>query len=243
MRVLVYDIESSPNLGYTWGKWDQDVIQFEREWEILCFAYKWLGEPEVRAVTRQGQPDDRQVAEKLRDLFDEADVTITHNGKAFDKKKANTRMVIHGLAPPSPYREIDTLQVARRQFAFTSNRLDDLCRVLGLPRKKQTGGFKTWLGCMADDPAAWERMVRYNKADVVILEKLYLRMRPWVVNHPALNFERPDTCHRCGHKVLIARGYKVAGVTRRRTYQCKGCGGYSSGREIENPQLEYRSTG
>jgi ribosomal protein S27AE len=241
VRVLVYDIETSPNLGYVWGKWDQNVLQFEHEWEILCFAYKWLGEREVHAVSREGQPDDRQVVTQLRNLFDEADVTVTHNGKAFDKKKANTRLIVHGLTPPSPYREVDTLQVARRQFAFNSNKLDDLCRMLGLPRKKQTGGFKTWLGCMADDPKAWERMVRYNKADVVILERLYLRMRPWVVNHPNLNLDRPEACPRCGHGVLIARGWKTAAVTRRRSFQCKKCGGYSAGRTVDYPKLEYRS--
>lgn len=241
MRVLVYDIETSPNLGYTWGRWDQDVIQFEEEWQILCFAYKWLGDAAVLSVTKEGQASDAEVARRLRDLFDEADVTVTHNGKAFDKKKANTRFLVHGLAPPSPYREIDTLQVARRQFAFNSNKLDDLCRMLGLPRKKQTGGFQTWLGCMADDPRAWERMVRYNKADVAILEKLYLRMRPWVPNHPNLNMDRPSSCPRCGHAHLIARGWKVNALTRRRAFQCKRCGGYAAGRNYDNPRIEYRS--
>ena len=42
-RVLLFDIESSPNLSWTWGKWDQNVLRFEREWYILAISWTWLG--------------------------------------------------------------------------------------------------------------------------------------------------------------------------------------------------------
>ena len=49
-RVLLYDIETVPNLAYVWGKWEQNVIRFESEWHMLCFAYKWLGEKKTHVV-------------------------------------------------------------------------------------------------------------------------------------------------------------------------------------------------
>lgn len=38
--VLLFDVESFPNEGYTWGKWEQDAIEFTGlqegdEWNIM----------------------------------------------------------------------------------------------------------------------------------------------------------------------------------------------------------------
>ena len=41
-RCLLLDIESSTNLAHVWGKYEQDVIEFERHWYMLCFSYKWI---------------------------------------------------------------------------------------------------------------------------------------------------------------------------------------------------------
>jgi hypothetical protein len=249
-RVLVYDIETSPNLGHVWAKWRTNVIAFDRQWFILSFAYKWLGEKRTHVLAL---PDfdlydtdphnDRELVARLHELFCEADVTVTHNGKGFDNKKANTRMLVHGMDPPPPRKEIDTLQIARRQFGFTSNRLGDLCQLLGLPNKADSGGFETWMGCLNGDPKAWAKMKKYNKQDIPTLEALYLRFRPWMANHPNLNVygDRPHSCPRCGHNRLQARGYRVAGVTMRRRFQCKKCRGYCMGRNIHDTRIAYRS--
>jgi hypothetical protein len=249
-RVLIYDIETTPNLGYTWGKWDQNVIEFKEQWYILSVAWKWLGDKRGTVLGLDDYPDqyrrdpanDVNLATLLRNLFDEADVTITHNGKTFDKPKAQTRMWVHGLQPPTPCREVDTLQIVRKQFAFSSNRLGDLCQVLGLPHKGDPGGFKTWLGCMNGDERAWATMKRYNLQDVAILEKLYLRLLPWVSHHPNLASlaDRPSACPSCGMAGrMVARGYHVTVVTRRRKFQCQKCGSYSMGRKIEKTEAQY----
>lgn len=249
-RVLIYDIETSPNVGYTWGKWNVNVLAFERQWHILSFAYKWLGEKTIKCVALPDFPlyekdryNDLEVVKALHAVMAEADVTVTHNGKAFDNKKANTRMAVHGLDPLPPRKEIDTLQVARKHFAFTSNRLGDLCQLLGLPAKGDPGGIKTWLGCLDGDPKAWATMRRYNKQDIPTLEALYLRLRPWISNHPNLNVygDRPESCPKCGHDDLIIRGHRTYGVTQRTQYQCNRCRGYCTGRLVHNTPIKFRS--
>lgn len=249
-RVLVYDIETAPSRGWVWKKYQTDVIKFDADWYILCFAWKWLGTKQTHVVSLpdfdlyETEPEnDRGVVADLHELFCQADVTVTHNGVGFDNKKANSRFAVHQMDPPPPRKEIDTLQVARRQFGFTSNSLADLCDTLGLPAKGDPGGKETWFRCMAGDPAAWAKMTKYNKRDVDILEKLYLRLRPWMANHPNLNVygDRPDSCPRCGHKQMQARGYRVAGVTMRRTFQCQRCFGYSMGREIHDTRIKHRA--
>lgn len=243
-KVLIYDIETAPNLGFIWGKYEQNVIEYDREWYILCFAYKWLGERTVHAVglpdfkTYKKDPeDDRELVAALYKLFDEADVVIAHNGDSFDQKKAHARFVYHNMTPPSPYKQIDTKKVAKRYFNFNSNKLDDLGEHLKLGRKVDTGGFALWKGCMNGDKKAWNKMLKYNKQDVALLEKVYLRMRPWIQNHPSLALmdNRPEACPRCKSTRIVKEGsrtYRKTGTVQR--YRCQGCGGWLEERKAEN---------
>lgn len=243
MKVLIYDIETRPNTGYIWGKWEQNVIEYTEEWSMLCFAYKWLGSSKTHVVALpdfEGYDpnvvDDFDLVEKLHDLFDQADVVIAHNGDSFDQKKTHARFVYHNMTPPSPYKQIDTKKVAKRYFNFNSNKLDDLGEHFKVGRKVNTGGFELWKGCMEGDPKAWAKMKKYNKQDVDLLEKVYLRMRPWMVNHPSLAVtdEMFDGCPVCGGTDRQSRGYNYTKTGRKKRYQCLTCGSWHSDKHTEN---------
>lgn len=248
-RVLLWDIESAPSLGYVWGKWEQNVLSFEHDWYLLSVAWRWLGEKKthVRGLCdyerfETESENDYELTALAHKLFTEADIVVAHNGIAFDTKKAQARMIFHGFEPPAPFKEVDTLKIARKHFAFTSNKLGDLCDILGIGRKLETGGFETWLGCMRGDPKAWAKMKKYNRQDVVILEKLYLRLLPWTTTHPnmATIADSPDACPKCltvGSMQL--RGTMKTAVSIRQRYQCQSCGGWSSGRVIERAETQF----
>jgi len=240
-RVLFYDIETGPNLGYVYGKYEQDVLEFEHEWELLSFAFKWMGE---RAITAYGQDSmtEGELVEELHAVIDEADVVIAHNGDRFDQKMANAKFVEYGLDPPSPYRSIDTLKVAKRYFRFNSNRLDDLGDKLGVGRKLKVGGFAVWRACLNNDPKAWKKMLAYNKQDVRLLENVYYKLRPWMDNHPAMNIlmDVEDGCPKCGSEDLHKRGTrKVNKTTTVQRYQCQDCGGWCQSRKSERSDVKY----
>lgn len=241
-RILLYDIETSPNLGYIWGKWEQNVIEYEEQWHLLCFAYKWLGERTTHVVAlpdfdlyKKDPKNDYEVVKRLRDLFNEADVVIAHNGDSFDQKKSQARMLVHGLAPPSPYRQIDTKKVARKYFNFNSNSLNDLGEVLKVGKKVETGGFKLWLGCMSGVKSAWNTMKRYNKQDVVLLEQVYLAMRGWISPHPSMNLMegKLDACPNCGGENLKKNGNYYNRVTKVQVWRCNDCGAHPRSRIVE----------
>lgn len=223
-KVLFYDIETSPNLSYTWGKWEQNVIEFKQEWQLLSVAYKWQGEKEVHCVS-MADLSERQLVKKLHSLFDQADIVVAHNGDQFDQKKARAKFIEFGMSPPSPVKTIDTLKIARSQFAFNSNKLDDLGATLKLGRKAQTGGFSTWLGCMSGKKESWDKMIKYNKQDVVLLEKVYEKLRAWAPSHPhmgALSGDR-TLCPVCASASVQSRGYTVAKVAKKRRMYCTSC--------------------
>jgi len=236
-KILLFDIETMANKAYVWGKYEQNVLSFDSEWYILTFAYKWLGDSKTEAYAlpdfktfRRNKQNDRELCLKLWELLDEADIVIGHNCLEFDIKKANARFAYHGLTPPSPYKVVDTRQIARRYFKFNSNKLDDLGQHLGLGAKVKHSGWEMWLGAAVhNDKKSWEEMVRYNKVDVDLLEKVYLTLLPWITTHPNYNLYTGSihTCPNCGGKHLQKRGFHLTRVTKHQRYQCQDCGAWS----------------
>jgi len=239
-KILLFDIETAPTLGYVWGLWDQNIglNMIHSNWYVLCWAAKWLDEKKVMTsalpdfpLYKREKENDREVMKALWKLLDEADIVIGQNGDAFDIKKSNARFIQHGMNPPTPYKTVDTLKVAKKYFKFDSNKLDHLGEVLGLGKKMQTGGFDLWKGCLSGDPKSWKKMVDYNVQDVELLEKVYLKMRPWMVNHPNFNVYQGSqwNCPNCGSPNCQKRGYTHTRVSVSRRWQCKDCGAWSQG--------------
>lgn len=232
-RILLIDFESFPNLGYTWRKYDQNVIDFKQEYCMATFAGKWLGEgkifakglPDYRGY-RAGSYDDSKLVLEVRDLLDEADIVIAHNGDTFDVKLANARFLYNGLTPPSPFKTIDTKKLAKSIGLFNSHKLDDLGRYFGLGRKIDTT-FNLWLDCIAGSKPAWRKMIRYNKHDIRLLELVYFKLRPYMKKGPNLGVFMGDTvCPKCGSKHLAQRGYAASSTHRYHKLQCQDCGGW-----------------
>lgn len=240
-NILLYDLETGPNLGWVWGKYDQTVMKFEQEWQLLSFAFKWLNERKTVAVGGNLFTEEEMV-NQLWDLFDKADIVIAHNGDKFDQRMINAKFMEFNLNPPSPYRTVDTLKVARRYFRFTSNKLDDIGQKFKVGKKAETGGFETWLACMQGDRKAWHKMLKYNKQDVILLEKIYLKLLPWIDNHPPVNIiaGRPEACPKCGSGPMQRRGTrKVNKTTTVQRYQCQNCGGWSTDRRSQKSDVLF----
>lgn len=237
-RILLFDIETAPLLSWVWGLYEQNVVWTERNWYMLCFSYKWLGEKKTYVKSlpmyrtyKKDRFNDTELVKDLWDLFNEADMIIGHNASTFDIKKANTRFIENDLLPPSTYQVVDTLKVARRYFGFSSNKLNDLGTYLKLGNKVETGGYKLWRRCIENDSTAWRTMEKYNKQDVDLLEKVYLKLRPWVENHPNLNIinESFASCPSCNSPKIQKRGVRSTRTSIYQRFQCIDCGAWSTG--------------
>lgn len=241
LRAAFIDIETRPNEAFVWGKYEQNVIAFIDEGALISFAYKELGKKKVHAYAlpdfplyKKDKRDDHALVQKLWEVFNDFDVLIAHNGDQFDIKKANAYFAHHGMKPPTLYRTIDTKKVAKAAFKLNSNKLDDIGNYFGLGRKIQTGGFQLWLDCIDKtkyNKTAWDKMVRYNKQDVVLLEKVYLKMLPWIKNHPNVNVlsDAVGRCPNCGSEHLQKRGFWIVGKKKVQKYQCQNieCGAWN----------------
>jgi len=238
VKILFLDIETSPNLGYIWEKYEQDVLAYTEEWFMLSFAVKWLGSKKTEVYSlpdfkmyKKDQHNDKELITKLHGFLEQADVVVAHNGDQFDVRKSNARFIFHKLPPPKPYKTIDTKKVAKRAFFFNSNKLDDLGAYFKVGRKVKHSGFQLWIGCLHGDAKAWREMTKYNKQDVILLEKIYLRMLPWVYRHPNYNQDSDhDVCPKCGSDKFIRRGYASTQTKRYRQYVCRDCKAWFRGR-------------
>ena len=183
-KILLIDIETSPNLATVWGIWQQNISlnQLLESSSTLCYAAKWLGEDEVMFKSVQNTTYKRML-KSVHKLMDEADAIIHYNGSRFDIPTLNKEFLISGMPPPSPAKQIDLLSVARKQFRFVSNKLDYVSQALGLGKKTEHMGHELWLRCMNKDKEAWAIMEEYNKNDVILLEKVYDKFKAWCKNH------------------------------------------------------------
>jgi hypothetical protein len=214
-KVLILDIETAPISAYVWGIWNQNVHlpQIKSDWFCLTWAAKWLFEDKVYSAKLKpeevAKQDDKRIMEGIWKLINEADIVIAHNAEKFDIPRLNSRFILNGLNPPLPYQVIDTLRHIRRQFGFTSNKLDYVNKLLNLERKKETS-FELWDNCMKGDRKALKEMEDYNVQDVRILEETYLQIRPWIKPHPNMGLfildETEQRCPSCGSNDLQDQG-------------------------------------
>lgn len=225
-----------PICGFSWSQWDTNLVGIYRDWSILSFCAKWEDRPaEVFTIDPpkslrhflENPRNDYKLVRHLWRLLDECKILVAHNLLAFDEKKVNARFLYYDLPPPSPYKTVDTLKAVRRVSANTSNKLDDLGNLYGIGRKVKHQGIDLWLACMAGDRAAWKKMAKYNKQDVLLLEKLYKRILPWIPNHPPMGMLTPNTaCPRCGSsKGFHKGGLHLNKTTEYQVWRCKSCRG------------------
>ena len=242
MKILLLDIETSPNTAHVWGLWQQNVSinQLMESSYVLCYAAKWLGDDEVHFDSvHQSKP--KAMLKGIHVLLDEADAVVHYNGTKFDIPTLNKEFLLHRYNPPSPYKQIDLLRVVRSNFRFPSNKLDYVSQRLGLGKKHAHEGHELWVKCMNGDKDAWGRMESYNIQDVVLLESLYSTLLPWIKSHPNHNLYTSDTvCPTCSGHRLQKRGTAVSITGSYQRYQCKDCGSWSQGAKTKKEPVKVK---
>jgi hypothetical protein len=231
-KILLYDIETAPMEVYVWKLWKNVVTpqMLIKDRSMLSWSAKWLFDSKIMGDVVS--PDeafnrkDDSILEGLWKLLDRADVVIAHNGNSFDNKIVNARFALAGMGPPMPYRAIDTLRASKRVFNVSSFSLNDLNKMFGLTTKMEHEGMDMWKKCVNHDRSALKTMLQYNKADVVALEELYIKIRGWIKSHPNLALYM-DTdgkvCTNCGAENLEWGGYYMTPAGKYRAFRCNGC--------------------
>ena len=222
---------------YVWGLYKQRIPHTniikdkngkDKGWYVLSWSAKWLYDDEILSdivTPKEARArNDRRVLLSIHKLLEEAEIVIAHNGDRFDLRKLNARFIDNDIDPPSPFKSIDTLKICRREFAFSSHKQDYLTKHFRLPEKLDTS-FDLWIRCMRGDKKALDKMQEYNRHDVMGLEQVYLKIRPFIKNHPNLGVLLDmDVCTNCGSKDLDETdAVYLTSANKFMVYRCGSC--------------------
>ena len=241
-KMLTIDIETAPILANVWGLFQQNISlnMIHQDWYVLSYCAKWAGaDGDIYYEDKRDSfntEDDSDLLKGIWKLLDEADIVTGQNSVRFDTKKLNARFLLNGMPPPSSYRQIDTLQMAKKSFGFTSNKLeyltDKLCKKYKKLKHGKYAGFEMWKQCLAGNMDAWREMEEYNIHDVLSTEELYTILRPWTKNHLNLNVynESEEVVCSCGHTEWEHSGYHYTNAAKFDKFKCTSCGAENRGK-------------
>lgn len=235
IKILSIDIECSPNDAHVWGLFNQNIgiNQLMKPSDTMCFAAKWYDKPDIIFYAQTDEISKRKMVHKAWTLLDEADAVLHYNGIKFDIPTLNKEFLLMGLNPPSPFKQIDLYREVKKNFRLPSYKLDFVAQYFGIGAKVKHEGHELWVKCLQNDQDAWARMQKYNEEDVLLLEKLYNKIKPWVKQHPNLGLyidsDKP-ICRICGCTNLIKKGKEYTQVSSYQRYKCGSCGTNLRGR-------------
>lgn len=251
MKILTFDIETSPHTGMVWQKYDTNVIWFAKYGGILSIAWKWNTEKKGHVIGlpdfkyRAGKENDEEVLEAFSKVINEADIICYQNGDRFDLPYINARLLFHRLPPLKyfpPSQRIDTLKVFRRHFRFPANNLDEVCAYLGIGRKLKTDK-DLWRECLEGNMTAWRHMKEYNLHDVVLTEDVMKLILPFAPETPNFNvfsntiIRCPNVA--CGSTRIQHRGIRYTKTSQYEDLRCYDCHRSIQGKREPNQRV-YR---
>lgn len=222
-KILFFDIEST-GLNATFGT-------------LLCIGYKFFNDPEVFVPTildgrkRGNMLDDKRLVERFAKIYNHCDYSVGHYSSRFDLPMIRTKLLKYGLPPLAPKPHIDTWWIARRELKLHSNRLAVLQDFLGCASSKTPLKPDDWIQAAHGSKAALDYIVEHCRCDVLVLEEVFLKLRPLAKEEPnrALFFpsEIEIYCPSCGSGHVTRQGFKVAKTRRYQQWQCQDCGKWS----------------
>ena len=243
IKILFLDIETLPTIGVFYSRQNPWVSpkQIIQHGMIASFQYAYndgavinMNAWDMGLVPDKGmlQPKHVQSLVKfMRDIVDDADIVVGHNGKRFDIAKLYGFLVKHDFAPMRQPDIYDTLTAARRIGKFEANSLDDLAHYFGITRKLAGGmSYDRGIQALCGDEATWREIIDYGDNDVHMLRELYLKIRPHSIGnlHPNMNHYFADLKTRCvvcgSTNIKYLPDYKRTPVQAYNMARCDTCG-------------------
>ena len=184
-KVMVYDIETSRVKADIWWTGKQYVRheQLRTEATIISIAWKWVGNDEVYYLTWDKDHCDKQMVTDFLKEYNKASMIIGQNNNSFDNKWINTRAAKHKLHVDRYVKSFDIYRMAKRYFRLPSFSMAYMAKYFGLTLKQSHEGLHMWdmieYGNKAEQEEYLQKMVDYNKGDIVTTEELYMTLKPY----------------------------------------------------------------
>jgi predicted RNA-binding Zn-ribbon protein involved in translation (DUF1610 family) len=253
-KIILWDLETLPNLPQALKVWTglgnyPGLTLRAQISSIICFGYKEFGRRnKTKVISTWDFPkrwnkdvnDDYEVCKRAYEILHDADLIVTHNGKRFDEKHLNTRLMLNGLPTLPPIAHADTCQLAKRLYFF-NNRLNTLGEQMVGQKKVEHEGWDMWVKVHARNKKSCKEMAIYCAGDVDLLEKIFRKLRKYANNIPNHNFftlSKKHHCPNCGSTRIRSLGFRYTKTNAYRRYICVECGTAShTNKKDETPRF------
>lgn len=241
-KIVIWDIEIIPDLDAALENWPL-LSQFPGRTlkaqvsSMCCFGYKIYGQKNVECINAWDFPgwevdvnDDSEICMAAYDVLKDADAIVTHNGRGFDFKHLQTRLVKHGLPTLPQMFHVDTKNLCKSNLYLVNNRLGNASKWLADEEKLDHEGWPLWVKTHKRQRKSMDLMAKYCKQDVIALEKLFKVLKPFA-KLPNQNLFTPpghvDVCPNCGSSRLTRNGYRYTATNSYIRLRCTDCGASS----------------
>lgn len=169
----------SPKIGFL----DLEFQNFKANYGImLTYAIKEYGKNKILSgeITQnqvRSKTLDKQLVKKLIKDFSKFDVVVTYYGTGCDLPYMRTRALKWNLPFPQYgyIKHIDMYYLVKHKLSLNRNSLENACALLGIEGKNHVFG-DIWIRAVTGHKPSIDYILKHNKLDVIILEKLYNRM-------------------------------------------------------------------
>lgn len=128
---------------------------------------------------RDNRADDRAISKAIYKELKKYDIWVAHNGVDFDDKFLRTRLSEAQIEMPRN-KIIDPVWIARKNFRFGRNSLDQIASHFNVPGKNHVD-MKYWKKAKfnhgAGETAAMNYIVEHCQRDVLVLESVFNKIK------------------------------------------------------------------
>lgn len=232
-KILILDIEWRPAKAYLWQPkvdWLPPEMIIE-DGGLLCVGAKWLGEKQTYLFS-EWEHGHVGMLEAVHEMMSYADAIVGYNSDKFDLPKLHGEFLLHGLTPAPPCTTVDCLKAVKKMGYFM-NRLAFIAPFLSIGAKLEHEGFPLWKKVMNGNKDAQKRMAKYCMQDVNVTEKLYLKIRAHIRNHPHMGRTGHEACPSCGGQHSQSRGTRRTRAYKVQRLHCQSCGHWFDGKRMK----------
>lgn len=246
IKTFVFDLETSPSLGYYFGQmYETNIVKHIENETIICASYWSSITNKVKNIAqwnfrdyKKGVWNDKSLVKELRRIIIEGeyDIIAGQNSDQFDIKFLNARLAFWGFEPLPEYKTLDTKKIAKSKLKLPSYSLENMAIFFGLGGKYHHSGLDMWFKSRDGEVKAQREMVHYCNIDVVRTKDLLYKLLPFMKQfndfQPKYDIDIVCSNPLCRSSKLIKakRRYTLGGVKQQ--YQCKECYHYTQGKNF-----------
>lgn len=180
-KIGVLDIETTglwADFGYVLVAVIKDISSEESSYDVFRLdEMKSYKNTKNRSTPEFWRRVDKEILEQIREAYEKYDIIVHFNGRNFDIKFLNTRLMKNGIELLPEMKQLDIYQIAKHRLRLRSKRLDALKEFLEIDRDQEGHRWEYWQMAANGQKVGFDFVVEHCKRDVDRLAEVAKAMK------------------------------------------------------------------